>query len=199
VDKRFSGSSDPELTARGRAQADAAARRLAALGVTAVVTSPRRRARQTAEAVAAACGAAVHVDDDLAETDFGAWEGRTLAEIRDADGAALRRWLADPDVAPPGGESFTATFARVQRARDRVVAAHPGAVVAVVAHVTPIKALIRQALDAPPHALFHLHLDPASLSAVDWYADGSGVVRLVNDTGHLAAERLGTELPTAAR
>jgi broad specificity phosphatase PhoE len=59
--------------------------------------------------------------------------------------------------------------------------------VAVVAHVTPIKAWIRDALDAPDHLLFRLLLDPASLSTVDWYDDGTGVVRLVNDTSHLAA------------
>jgi probable phosphoglycerate mutase len=45
--------------------------------------------------------------------------------------------------------------------------------------------MLRDALDAPPHALYRIHLDPASLSAVDWYADGAGVVRLVNGTSHL--------------
>jgi probable phosphoglycerate mutase len=106
----------------------------------------------------------------------------------------MAAWLADPDVAPPGGESFTATFARVQAARDRLVAHHPGATVVIVSHVTPIKTVLRQALDAPPGALYRMHLDPASLSTADWWADGQAVVRLLNDTSHL-----GPDLMTPAR
>ncbi|MBV9290905.1 MAG: bifunctional RNase H/acid phosphatase, partial [Frankiales bacterium] len=158
VEKRFSGSGDPELTERGRQQAEAAAARLAAAGVTAVVTSPRQRAQQTAEAVAKACGVDLVVEPDLAETDFGVWEGRTFAEIADEWPAELAAWRADPAIAPPGGESFLATFARVRAARARVVASHSGGTVVVVSHVTPIKAWVRDALDAPDHLLFRVHL-----------------------------------------
>jgi probable phosphoglycerate mutase len=52
--------------------------------------------------------------------------------------------------------------------------------------VTPIKTLVRLALDAPPLALFRLQLDTASVSVVDYYADGNCAVRLFNDTSHLA-------------
>ena len=108
-----------------------------------------------------------------------------VAEIREQWPEELNAWLADPDVAPPGGESFTATFARVGGWRQRLVAAHPGQTVVVVSHVTPIKALLREALDAPAHVLYRIHLDPASVSTVDWYSGGAGVVRLVNDPTHL--------------
>jgi broad specificity phosphatase PhoE/ribonuclease HI len=194
IEKRFSGSGDPELTDRGIAQARAAAERLTGWDVAAVVSSPRRRARQTAAEVAAVLGLEVEIDDEVAETHFGEWEGFTFAEIRERWPREMKAWLGAPDVAPPGGESFTATFARVRAARGRIVAAHPGATVVVVSHVTPIKAFVREALDAPAHVLYRLHLDPASLSSVDWYAGGAGVVRLVNDTSHLGAELL-----TAAR
>jgi ribonuclease H / adenosylcobalamin/alpha-ribazole phosphatase len=185
VERRFSGTGDPELSDRGRDQAAAAAQRLAALDVDAVITSPRARARATAEAIATALGVEALVDDAVAETDFGDWEGHTFAEIRQQWPDELAAWLADPDVAPPGGESFTATFKRVADWRERVVATYPGKTVIVVSHVTPIKALLREALDAPPHVLYRIHLDPASVSTVDWYADTAGVVRLVNDTSHL--------------
>ena len=56
----------------------------------------------------------------------------------------------------------------------------------VVTHVTPIKTLVRFALDAPPEAMFRLYLDIASVSVIDYYADGNVRVRLVNDTGHLS-------------
>jgi probable phosphoglycerate mutase len=55
----------------------------------------------------------------------------------------------------------------------------------VVTHVTPIKALICDALAAPLDAMFRMELSPASLSAVAYFADGVASVRLVNDTSHV--------------
>jgi ribonuclease H / adenosylcobalamin/alpha-ribazole phosphatase len=190
AERRFSGRGDPELNERGQAQARAAAARLASYGVSAVVSSPLRRARQTALAVAEATGTEVSVEDGFVETDFGQWEGLTFAEIRDRWREDLAAWRADPDVAPPDGESFTATFARVRLAREKLLATYAGGTVVVVSHVTPIKTLLRQALDAPPHALYRLYLDTASLSTTDWWADGQAVVRLFNDTSHLGADLL---------
>jgi probable phosphoglycerate mutase len=57
----------------------------------------------------------------------------------------------------------------------------------VVSHVTPIKALIRFALDAPPRALFRMQMSPGSLSVIDWFDAGHDVLRLFNDTGHLGS------------
>ena len=192
VERRFSGSGDPELSERGEAQARAIAERLTGGDVTAVVTSPRSRTRATAAAIGEALGLDVTVDEAIAEVDFGDWEGHTFAEIRKQWPDELERWVADPDVAPPGGESFTATFKRVSAWRENFVAAHPGETVVVVSHVTPIKALVREALDAPAHVLYRIHLDPASLSTIDWFGSGAGVVRLVNDTSHLGAELVTT-------
>ncbi|GLX94424.1 bifunctional RNase H/acid phosphatase [Herbidospora sp. NBRC 101105] len=189
VERRFSGLGDPALTELGEAQAEKAAARLAGAKLDAIVSSPLARARQTAEAVAKATGLPVHVDDDLRETDFGAWEGRTFAEIRDRWPHEMNAWLADPAVAPPGGESFQAAGHRVQRARDRILAGHPGETVLVVSHVTPIKLLVRYALNAPPEALYRMHLDLACLSAIDYYSDGPSVLRVFNDTAHLTFPR----------
>jgi probable phosphoglycerate mutase len=184
--KRFSGRGDVPLSEEGRGQAARLAERLVERGgIDLVVTSPLRRARRTAEAVAAAVGADLVVEPDLAETDFGRWEGHTFAEVREQWPAELDAWLASTEVAPPGGESFAATAERVQKALDRLRARHAGKTLAVVSHVTPIKTLLRFALDAPPSALFRLHLDVAGLSEVDWYADGPARVRYVNDTAHL--------------
>ncbi len=186
VDKRFSGRGDATLTDVGVAQAEAAARRLARRGdIGAVVSSPLLRARRTAEAVAGALELDVAVDDDLAETDFGEWEGLTFAEVRERWPEQMARWLADPTVAPPGGESFAATAQRALRARDRLVADHAQQTVLLVTHVTPIKILAQAALEAPPSALYRLHVDLAAVAELDWYADGPAVMRLWNDTSHL--------------
>ena len=185
VERRFSGTGDPELSERGQAQAAATAKRLGALDVDAVITSPRARARATADAIAGALGIEPVVEDAIAETDFGDWEGHTFAEIGKQWPDEMAAWLASPDVAPPGGESFTATFKRVGAWRERLVESWPGKTIVVVSHVTPIKALVREALDAPAHLLYRIHLDPASLTTIDWFEGGAGVVRLVNDTSHL--------------
>jgi broad specificity phosphatase PhoE/ribonuclease HI len=187
VERRFSGHGDPPLTELGRSQAAALAARVAALPQppVAVWASPLQRAYDTASAVAQAIQAEVWVDERLRECDFGEWEGLTYGEIQERHPAELAAWVGDPEVAAPGGESFAAVTRRVRQARDAVLAAHPGAPVAVVSHVTPVKVLLGLALDAARGALYRMHLDLASLSQVDWYADGAAIVRRVNDTAHL--------------
>ncbi|MFE0338214.1 bifunctional RNase H/acid phosphatase, partial [Streptomyces sp. NPDC058955] len=188
-EKRFSGSggSDPELSEAGHRQAAAVAEALAARGtIQHIVSSPLVRCRQTAETVAGRLGLDVVVDQGLRETDFGAWEGLTFAEVRERHPEDLDAWLASPKAAPTGGgESFTAVARRVAAARDRLTAAHAGRTVLLVSHVTPIKTLVRLALGAPPESLFKMELSAASLSAVAYYADGNASVRLLNDTSHL--------------
>jgi broad specificity phosphatase PhoE/ribonuclease HI len=186
VHRRYSGRGNPELTDLGRQQAQAAARYLAERGgIAAVVSSPLQRAYDTAAAAAKALGLDLTVDDDLIETDFGAWEGLTFAEAAARDPELHRRWLSDTATEPPGGESFDAALERVCRARERIIATYQGATVLVVSHVTPIKMLLRLALDAGPGILYRLHLDLASLSIAEFYSDGASSVRLVNQTGYL--------------
>jgi probable phosphoglycerate mutase len=187
--KRFSGSggSDPELSAVGRSQAEAAATALAARGIIQeIVSSPLRRCRETAGAVAARMGLEVRIEDGLRETDFGAWEGMSFAEVREQYPDDLDAWLASPSAVPSGGgESFTAVGRRVAASRDRLLAAYPGRTVLLVTHVTPVKTLVRLALGAPPESLFRMELSAASLSEVAYYADGNASLRLLNDTSHL--------------
>lgn len=186
VHRRYSGRGNPALTEVGRRQADAAARYLAQRGgISTVFASPLQRAYDTAAAAAKALGLDVTVDDDLIETDFGAWEGLTFTEAAERDPELHGRWLRDTSTAPPGGESFDAVAERVSRFRDRIVAAQQGSTVLVVSHVTPIKMLLREALDAGPGILYRLHLDLASLSIAEFYSDGASSVRLVNQTAYL--------------
>ena len=181
---RFSGRNALPLDERGREQAAQLAARDFGT-VAAVVSSPLRRTVETAEVIAARLGLSVDVLDDLVETDFGVWEGLTFAEANATDPDVMRRWQGSPDVAPPGGESFAQVGARIERARAALTSKYPDSAVVVVTHVTPIKLLVCSALDAPPVAMFRLYLDTASVSIVDYYADGNASVRLVNDTSHL--------------
>jgi ribonuclease H / adenosylcobalamin/alpha-ribazole phosphatase len=195
---RYSGRGDVPLSSVGRAQARAAAGRVAALvgTVDTVVTSPLSRCRETAEAIAAAFAVAgepahgepapVVVEPDLTECDFGDWEGLTFGEVRDGWPHEQAAWLADTSVAPPGGESFQQVASRVRQAVGGLFATYPGRTVVVVSHVTPIKLMLRDALAAGDAFLHRLFLDAAGVSLVDRWPDGGIAVRLVNDTSHLA-------------
>ncbi|MEV4106397.1 bifunctional RNase H/acid phosphatase [Nonomuraea sp. NPDC049695] len=187
LERRFSGRGEVELTPNGLAQAAAAAERLSRepYRPDVIVSSPLKRARQTAEAVAQRTGLDVEVDEDLRELDFGAWEGQTFTEVQRRWPAELAAWLADPETAPPGGESFASAARRVQAAGERLIERYEGKTVLAVSHVTPIKMLLRLALMAPLESLYRMHLDLACLSLIEYYADGPAVVKSFNDTGHL--------------
>lgn len=186
IQRRYSGRGNPPLTALGREQAARAAKHLAAKGdIAAVVTSPLGRARETAEATAQALNVPVRVLDGLIETDFGEWEGRTFTEAAQRDPELHTRWLGDPSLPAPGGESFEQVRERVEAARRDIVALYPEQNVVVVSHVTPIKTLLQLALGVGPSLLYRLHLDLASLSIAEFYPDGGASVRLVNDTSYL--------------
>ena len=189
VQRRYAGLSpktDAPLTDTGLRQAAAAAKRLASAGIDAIVASPLQRTVRTAEEVAAVTGVPVLTDEGFRETDFGAWDGLTFAEVRERWPSEVTTWLADPSVAPPGGESFDQVSERVTAALHRILAERAHQTVLIVSHVTPIKTLVAAALLAPPAALYRMHLDVAALCQVDWYADGPAVLRSFNDTAHLS-------------
>jgi probable phosphoglycerate mutase len=187
VQMRFAGRSDLDLSPQGVEQARQAADRIAQLGgVAAIYSSPLRRTRHTAQLVADRLDLPVTVEDGLIETDYGSWDGYTLAEIRQAWPAEVSRWLTDPAVPAPDGESFVDTARRAQRARNRILAEQAGNTVLVVSHVSPIKALVQLALDAPPAAVLRMYLSAASLTIIDYYADGAVSLRCYNETGHLS-------------
>ena len=162
VQRRYSGHGDPELTALGHAQAAAAAARLAELpDVAAVLSSPLRRARQTAAAVAEATGAPLVTRDGLIETDFGGWEGLTFAEARERDPELHASWLGSEDVAPPGGESFAEVGRRIETELKNVLADYPGHGRAGQPRDADQDAAAA-ALQGGPEILYRLHLDLAA-------------------------------------
>jgi len=187
--KRFSGwgGDDPELSDAGLVQAQQVATHLTTHdAIDHVISSPMVRTRQTAEVVAGALGLAVELDDDLRECAFGDWDGLTFADVQEAFPDVLEKWLASTGVSPTGGESFDEVAERVASVRKKILADHPDRTVLLVTHVTPVKTLVRQAIEAPSRALFRMHVNPASLSSVQWFGDGHASVTSFNETSHLA-------------
>jgi len=173
------GRADPPLTDLGTAQAGQLASRFADRRPDAVVSSPLRRSLETAAAIGGACGLEVVVDDRLIEIDYGAWDLAPFSEIPRADLAA---WRADPDFAPPDGESLAAVSTRV--AAFCVEHLEPDRTVVAVSHVSPIKAGVSWAIATDPLVSWRLRLEVASISRIAGSADAPVLVSF-NETAHL--------------
>ncbi|WP_432478425.1 MSMEG_4193 family putative phosphomutase [Nocardioides sp. GXQ0305] len=176
----------------GREQAERVAGRLATVPLSAVVSSPLERCRETAAAIVRAQPDSLRVatDKGLVECDYGAWEGRTLKELaREKLWKAVQRHPAG--VTFPEGEAMAAMAARVvaavRRHDARVEAAHgPRAVWACVTHGDPLKAVLADALGLHLDQFQRLHVDPASVSVVRLTPEGSAVLQSNTHEGDLA-------------
>ncbi len=178
--KRFSGGlggSNPGLTEEGRAQVRATGEWLRPMAeqVSAVIASPVRRTRESADIVATLLERPVVEEPGFAEMEFGAWDGLSFAEVGERHRADLDAWLGSVDVPAGGGESMRAVEARVLAALERVLAEHAGGTVVVVSHVTPIKVLVARALQAPLDVVFRMELAPASVTVLSFYPGHAGV------------------------
>jgi len=139
--ERLVGSGDPALSAAGREEMHRARAQLQGQVVDLVVTSPLRRAFQSAAVLTG--GASVRLEPDFREIHFGRWEGRERAQIEAADPVLYKQWreLA-PDFEFPGGEPRAAFKARVQRGLDRVLHTHAAIGGLVVIHKGVIRAIV---------------------------------------------------------
>jgi ribonuclease H / adenosylcobalamin/alpha-ribazole phosphatase len=176
--RRFSGGlggDNPGLSDEGREQIRAAASWLIELKdkIDAVLCSPVRRTRESADIVAAELGLPLEEEPGFAEMEFGEWDGLSFLEVAEQHKESFEAWLGDLDSAPPGGESFRVVEARVQAGLHRLLEQHNGRTVVVVSHVTPIKTLVASALKAPLDAVFRMELSPASISVISFYPDRS--------------------------
>ena len=146
----------------------------------AVVASPVRRTRESAEIVSEVLGRPVVEEHGFAEMEFGHWDGLTFAEVAERHPDEMASWLGSLDVAPRGGESFRQVESRVMGGLERVLERYAGRTLVVVSHVTPIKTLVAHAMGAPLDAVFRMELTPASVSVVAHYPDGKSSLRLFN-------------------
>lgn len=141
-----------------------------------LIESGLRRSRQTAEALGRA-GLPLPpplIEPDLAEQDFGDWQGRSWGEIDAGD-----FWQAPATSVPPGGESFAQVVARVRSAVQRLSAAHEGRDIVAVAHAGSIMAALAVALDTTPTAALRFAIAPLSVTRLD-FTDGGWRAAWVN-------------------
>jgi probable phosphomutase (TIGR03848 family) len=173
-----------QLDETGAAQVQAVGERLAKVPLTAVVSSPLERCRQTAEAVIAGRDLTVHDDERLGEARYGDWTGRTIKELaKDPLWTVVQQHPSAAVFPGPEGEGLAQTQARaVAAVRAWNAILGPDAVWLACSHGDVIKAILADALGLHLDQFQRIVVDPASISVVT-YTDTRPFVVRVNDTG----------------
>ena len=170
------------LGAAGRDQAFRLAKRLANEGIDRIACSPLDRTRETAEAIAAACGiAAVEVVEPLIEIDMGAWTGREIDSL-EGDPAWIAWNTRRATVRIPGGETMAEAGARIVGFLDGLAVEADRQTVAVVTHADMIRASVAHVLGLPLDNLLRFDVDPASVTRIVWGDWGARLTSL-NEKG----------------
>jgi alpha-ribazole phosphatase len=171
------GRADPPLDATGRVQASAVAASLAPLARgTRIISSPLRRARETASLVARE--EPVEIDERWIELDYGALEATPISDV----GAEMwARWRSDLSFAPEGGESIQSLGERVAAACAELIADAEERDVVVVTHVSPVKAAVAWALGVGDEIAWRSFVAPGSITRIG-ARQGVPILRSFNET-----------------
>lgn len=184
-DDRFRGRSEIELTDLGQRQAEAIAEQLAAAPVTAIYSSPLRRAVQTAARIAARHNLEVRVEDGLVDVDYGAWVGLSAAEAAARYPDAWQLWLHRPqDLCFPEGECLRDVRRRAVAAVEALARRHRGETVVMVSHRVVCLLLVCHSLGLNESHLWRVDYDVAAISHLE-VQNGRLTAFCLNDTCHL--------------
>lgn len=165
------------LSEEGRRQARSLNRRLGTRQVNVIYTSPRQRARETAEIIAENLGLTPEVTTRLDELNFGSWTGRTFGQLN-AD-PAWHQWNeARSRARPPNGETMREAQARALRYISEIHRARPGSTIIMVTHAEIIRAVVLHCLAWPLDAWQGVDIPPASVTTLDIRPSGSALVSL---------------------
>jgi ribonuclease H / adenosylcobalamin/alpha-ribazole phosphatase len=197
--RKISGGTgeNPELSSLGKQDAREVAEELSLVGSTgnfgylakpvAVIHSPITRALQTAQVIGSKLSLPLVPEGDLAEIGFGDWEGLTNEEVFVGFEQQYSAWRGSFEVAPPNGESLKDFDARVRRSLERILKTFAGQTVVVVAHVMPIRALLRIANDSSIAGFWRPNIGPASISIARYFGHEAAEIICMNSTAHLSS------------
>lgn len=174
LEGRFVGIGESPFTELGESQCRSLSSHIATWGPTSIHTSPRRRASAVADLAAATSGVELHIDENLAEIDFGAAEGLTFEEAK-RNGVDIDLLGGPPESAPfREGETWHAFATRIAAAAGRIETCGPR--IAVIAHGGVIRALLAHWLGLPEGAAWRFAVPNASVATITLW-DGTGTLR----------------------
>ena len=187
VGEVFRGRIDVGLNETGLAQAEALGHHLADFDIEAVYASPLKRALDTARAVAVYHSLEVSIAQDLADFNYGAWQGMSNSEVREKYADLYQRWLTAPHtVIMPDGESLDEVTERTRKVVDEIVARHEGTVL-LVSHRVINKVLICSLLGLDNSRFWNIRQDVTGMTTFE-YEGGRFILTRHNDTSHLGKE-----------
>jgi ribonuclease H / adenosylcobalamin/alpha-ribazole phosphatase len=182
----YLGIRDEPLNEMGIWQAQRVGEALSQFPLRLIVSSPLRRAADTAARIKEASGVELWTDVRLTEGSFGRWEGLTRDEVLKLgtkDAEMLARWESDPSYAPPEGESMESQQKRLLQLIEELYQEYGNSSIVLVSHVGPIKAFLSAVLGIPLQVSRRMFLDPGTISVVEWGAHP--FLRLFNSHAHL--------------
>lgn len=184
-EERFRGRVDIDLDEVGLKQAEAAAEWVAQWEVTAIYSSPLKRAMATAEAIAQRLGLQVKPLEGINDMDFGRWQGISIADVRQNYPEFFDLWRYGPEqLRIPDGENLEDVRKRVVATIDDLVAKHQNETVALITHRVVCKVLLCHLLGLDNSHFWQIAQDATAINLFDVW-DGRFTVRLINDTCHL--------------
>lgn len=186
TEKKYGGHSNVSLDETGKKQIHQVSKRLKDYPIKAVYASDLDRAYETALPIAGYHNLPVIKIDGLREINFGQWEGKTYDQIICHHQELMDAWIKDPyNTCLPDGESLTDLQERVVRCIKEILSAHSEETVVIVTHAGPIWVLISYVLGVPLNNYWRIKLSNTSVSIIDFYEDGYGIISLLNDVSHL--------------
>ena len=183
--ERFRGRADLSLDETGIKQAKAASDRIARWPVSALYSSPLKRAMMTAQILASPFNLTVQPLDGLLDIDYGKWQGLSLEEAAAQDNSLYVKWLNSPQqVQFPGGETLQGVRNRATNAIHDVIEQNRGKTAVMVSHMVVCKVLLCAVLGLDNSHFWQIAQNVCAINIID---DKGGVLvtALINDTCHL--------------
>ncbi len=155
------------LNDNGRQQAARLADALSVLPISAIISSPLERARDTADFIAQGRELSIQLEPDLMDTNIGPWAGQVIDELTKND-PAWKEYVKDPTVAPEGIETFPQvqqrSVAAIERWRKQE---NIGAYPAFIAHADVVKLVVAHYTGLEAKRAGSLFIDNASVSIIE--------------------------------
>ncbi len=183
--KRYKGSIDVPMSEKGIEQIKKASVFITERvngHLSTVYTSPLSRALKSADIIARPYNLAPAVITDLRERSFGVWEGMSFTEIKEQYPEEFEAWANNPlKYSPVAGESTIEVRDRVIRAIEKILNAHNGENIAIVAHGGVNRIILCHIIGIPLENIFRIEQDNAAINIIEFW-DKYPVVKALNLT-----------------
>ncbi len=183
--ERFRGRVDIGLDEVGMKQAEVAAKRIREWPISAIYSSPLRRAMDTSEIIAAPLRLNVQPMSGIIDIDYGSWQGLSTEQVIARDDSLYSQWIESPyEVKFPGGESFAEVRERVASAIGDLIQQYPKETFVLVSHKVICQILILNLLGLDSSHFWQITQDVCAMNLFE-VRGGIPSVLFLNDTCHL--------------